>query len=189
MALEREPSSTETLAGGGLRETYDNFSEADYNTFSQYLQKTGCSLVYYHTDDSGVLVINLTNGSGNLVFSYDALRHTGIAEYPVRNRIERAWVPTPTPIPKPEETPEPGSSDRYSKHECWSIAYYYFLDLRWKNPNSLKIHGHTSEYSDGSYTFTIDYSAENGFGGTNRKYYWITVNANTGKVTMAFGSN
>ena len=40
-----------------------------------------------------------------------------------------------------------------------------------------------------NYLFTIDYSAQNGFGGLNRDYYWITVNAKTGRVTLAFNSN
>ena len=190
MALEREPSSTETLADGGLREIYNDFSEADYNTFSQYLQKTGCTLVDYHTDDSGVLVFNLTNGSGKLVFSYDALRHTGTAEYPVYTRVERAWAPTPTP--EPVATPKPDTTvhtANYSESDCWWTAQTYFKNLRWKNPDSVTIHGHTTSYTDGGYLFTIDYSAQNGFGGTNRGYYWITVNKTTNIVTSAFGSD
>ena len=192
MALEREPSSEETLADGSIRETYLNFSEADYNTFSAYLQQTGCSLVDYHSDENGVLVINLTNGSGNFVFSYDALHHTGTAEYPVHTRVEKAWVPAPVSTPEPAATPKPSTpiyTAKYSESQCWNIAYNYFTNLRWKDPQSLKIYGHTSKYSDGGYTFTIDYSAANGFGGTNRGYYRITVNASTGKVTLAFGND
>ena len=190
VALEREPSSTEDLSDGGIRETYDDFSEADYNTFSQYLQKTGCTLVDYHTDDSGVMVINLTNGSGKLVFSYDALRHTGIAEYPVYTRVERAWAPMPTP--KPVTTYEPNTTvytAKYSESDCWWTAYTYFKNLSWKNPQSLTIHNHTTSYTSDGYVFTIDYSAQNGFGGMNRGYYWITVDSSTGRVTSAFGSD
>ena len=189
MALEREPSSTETLADGSLREIYNDFNEANYNTFSQYLQKTECTLVDYHTDDSGVLVINLTNGSGKMVFSYDALHHTGVAEYPANNRVEKAWAPTPKP--RTEVTPKPDTQvieAKYSEAQCWNIAYDYFMNLRWKNPKSVKIYGHTWVFTADGFTYTIDYSAENSFGGMNRGYYWITVDATTGKVTLAFGS-
>ena len=188
MALECEPSSTETLADGGLREIYNDFSEADYNTFSQYLQKTGCTLVDYHTDDSGVLVINLTNGSGKFVFSYDALHHTGITEYPVHTRVERAWAPVPTPesaaTPESEEETVSVSID-----DCWRVARSYFYNLRWKNPNSVKLHDYTWNLNNDGIVFTIDYSAENGFGGTNRSYYWITVDPVTLSVIRAFGSD
>lgn len=184
VAIEREPSSEETLPDGSLRETYLDFSEADYNTFSQYLQKAGCSLEEYHTDENGMLVINLTNGSGKLTFSYDAVRHTGIVTYPGQTRVEKAWVPSPVSTPVPTSTPKP--STHYSKDQCWDIAYNYFKNLRWKDPQSVKVYEHTVAYSKGEYIFTIDYSAANGFGGVNRGYYWITVNASTGKVTLAF---
>ena len=190
MALEREPSSEETLPDGRLQETYLDFSEADYNTFSKYLQTAGCTLEDYHTDDKGVLVINLSNGSGKMTFSYDAVRHTGTVTYPNQTRVEKAWVVTPTPEPK--ATPKPTEkvvTASYSENECWWTAQTYFKNLRWKNPDSVTIHGHTTSYTDGGYLFTIDYSAQNGFGGTNRGYYWITVNASTNRVTSAFGSD
>lgn len=189
-ALQREPSSEETLQEGGLQEIYLNFTEADYNAFSQYLQKTGCSLEDYHTDDNGILVINLTNGSGKMTFSYDAVRHTGTVTYPGQTRIEKAWVATPTP--KPEATPKPTEKTvtaGYSESDCWRTAYQYFMNLRWKNPDSVTIHDHTTSYSSDGYLFTIDYSAQNSFGGTTRAYYWITVNSSTNKVTSAFGSD
>lgn len=188
MALKREPSSLAQMTDGGFQETYNDFSEADYNTFSQYLQQTGCLLVDYHTDDSGVLVINLTNGSGNLVFSYDALHHTGIAEYPVDTRVEKAWAPTPTP--EPAVTPKPTEKIKYySESDCWEAALKYFKNLSWKNPASVTIHSHTSSSTSEGYLFTIDYSAQNGFGGMNRGYYWITVDSKTCKVTAALCSD
>ena len=142
----------------------------------------------YHTEDSGVLVINLTNGSGKLVFSYDALRHLGIAEYPIYTRIEKAWVSTPTP--EPTATPKPAEKNIfYSENDCWSAALAYFNNVPWKNPQSVTIHGHTTSRTSGGYLFTIDYSAQNGFGGMNRGYYWITVDPSTCAVTSAFGSD
>ena len=190
MVLEREPSSDETLPDGSLKETYLDFSEADYDTFSKYLQTAGCTLEEYHTDDKGVLVINLSNGSGKMTFSYDAVRHTGTVTYPKQTRVERAWAPTPTP--EPAITPEPDTTvytAKYSESDCWWTANRYFNNLSWKNPQSVTIHGHTTSYTSDGYLFTIDYSAQNGFGGMNRGYYWITVDSSTGRVTSAFGSD
>ena len=192
MALEREPTSLETLADGSIRETYDDFWEADYNTFSAYLQQAGCLLVDYHTDENGVLVINLTNGSGNLAFSYDALHHIGVAEYPIHTRMEKAWVSAPVSTSEPIVTPEPSTqinATHYSEGQCWDIAYEYFKNIRWKNPQSIKVYGHTTSYSYGSYKFIVDYSGENSFGGTTRSYYYISVDDTTGEIRMAFEAN
>lgn len=189
MALKREPSFEETLQDDSLQETYLNFSEADYNAFSQYLQKTGCTLEDYYIDDNGVLVINISNGSGKMIFSYDAVRYIGTVTYPVQTRIEKAWTTTLTPIPKATAKPtEKPVTVTYSANDCWKTAQTYFENLRWKNPDSLVIHGHTTSYTDDGYLFTIDYSAQNGFGGTNRGYYWIIVDSFTNRVTSAIGS-
>ena len=40
--------------------------------------------------------------------------------------------------------------------------------------------------STGEITFYVDYSAQNGFGGMNRKTYVIKVDVISGKVTSAF---
>lgn len=187
-ALAREASSSEILENGSLQETYLDFSETDYNTFSQFLQKTGCELENYNTDENGVLVINLVSSFGKMTFFYDALHHIGIAEYPNDTTMKKALAITPTPAP--EATPEPEKETKYySANECWRAAYRYFTNLSWKNPQSLTIHDHTTSYTDDGYLFTIDYSAQNGFGGMNRNYYWITVDALTCKVTAAFGSD
>ncbi len=184
VALEREPSSTEALQNGDIKEIYKDFSETDYNTFSQHLQKKNCTLDDYHTDDNGTLIIHLSNGSGNFTFMYDAVRQIGTVVYPNQTRVEKAWTLTPTPAPT--ETPKPVQTE-YTQNECLTAARHYFFNLRWKNPRSVKIHDYSSTYSNGSYKFTFDYSAENGFGGTNRGYYWITVDASTKRVTNAFG--
>lgn len=176
MALKREPSSDETLPDGSLQETYTDFSEADYNTFSKYLQTAGCTLEDYHTDDKGVLVINLSNGSGKMTFSYDAVRHTGTVTYPNQTRVEKAWVVTPTP--EPAMTPKPTTSvysAGYSENECYSAAKSYLKSVL-KNPESLQIHSYETITYDDTYCFVIDYSAQNSFGGYTRSdaYIWIT---------------
>ena len=64
-------------------------------------------------------------------------------------------------------------------------------NMSWKNPSSVTIHNHSATYdsSDNTYTFCFDYSAQNGFGGYNRSYYFITVSTATGRVTSACGGN
>ena len=130
--------------------------------------------------------------SGTLKYcGYLALRHIGTIVYPKESRVEAAWAaPTSTPKPAATATPKP-SQTYYSQSECWSAAERYFKNLSWKNPSSVTIHSHSATYdsSDNTYTFYIDYSAQNGFGGYNRSYYFITVSAVTGRVTSAFGGN
>lgn len=190
-ALSRVPDATETLDDGSRSETYNNFDEADYTKFSQYLQVAGCAVDDYHVEDGSVMVIQLSNLTGNFTFTYDTLRHIGKVVYPKGSRVEAAWAaPTATPKPAATATPKP-SQTYYSQSECWSTAERYFKNLSWKNPSSVTIHSHSATYdsSDNTYTFYIDYSAQNGFGGYNRSYYFITVSAVTGRVTSAFGGN
>lgn len=175
MALAREPSSSETLKDGSILETYDNFNEADYNTFSQYLQKMGCVLEDYQTDEDGILTINLNNGSGKMTFTYDAVRHIGKVMYPKENRVEKAWAVTPTPKPKVTSKPTSEPTYAYSERECYSVAAAYLKSVL-KNPSSLQIHSYrTINYTD-TYCFVFDYSAQNSFGGYSRSdaYIWIT---------------
>ena len=73
-----------------------------------------------------------------------------------------------------------------SENMCWETAKEYFENLLWKNPDSLTIHDHTSTIDEYSYIFTIDYSAQNGFGGYNRETAIIVVNGVTNQVTSAF---
>lgn len=188
VALKREPSSSETLQDESIQETYLDFTESDYNTFSQYLQEMNCTLDDYYADEDGTMVIHLSNGSGKMTFCYDAVRHIGTVEYPNYTRVERAWVATPIPTQKAETTPVPETTT-YSLNDLWSTARRYFYDLRWKNPNSVTIHDYTWNLRDGGIVFQIDYSAENGFGGTNRSYYWVTVDPDTCEVIRAFGND
>ncbi len=190
-ALSREPDATETLTDGSQRETYNNFDETDYTTFSQYLQTAECAVDGYHVEDGSVMVIQLSNLTGSFTFTYDTLRHIGTIVYPKGSRVETAWAsPTATPKTAAAATQKP-SQTNYSQSECWSAAKRYFKNLSWKNPSSVTIHSYSSTYdsSDNTYTFYIDYSAQNGFGGYNRSYYFITVSAVTGRVTSAFGGN
>ena len=189
-ALSRVPDATETLDDGSRSETYNNFDEADYTKFSQYLQVAGCAVDDYHVEDGSVMVIQLSNLTGTFTFTYDTLRHVGKVVYPKGSRVEAAWV-APTSTPKPVATATPEPTQNYSQSQCWVIAEQYFENLRWHNPNSVTIHSHSATYdaSDNSYTFYIDYSAQVVAGGYKRSYYFITVSAVTGRVTSAFGGN
>ena len=192
-ALSREPDTTEVLADGSRQEIYNSFDEADYNVFSQYLQTAGCAVDDYHVEGGSVMVIQLSNLTGTFTFTYDALRHIGSAVYPKASRIEKAWAaPTAVPTPKVTATPKPSRNNNYySESECWSIAERYFRNMRWNDPSSVTIYGHTSSYNstDSTYTFTIDYTARVVAGGLRRSYYWISVSAITGQVNFAFGGN
>lgn len=72
------------------------------------------------------------------------------------------------------------SSDEWAA--VWATIYVrnYLLDVL-KKPSSLEINsikgakGSANEL-DGAYFFEIDYSAENGFGGTNREQLYIAIN-------------
>ncbi len=190
-ALSRVPDATETLEDGSKQETYNNFDEADYTMFSQYLETAECAVDGYHVEDGSVMVIELSNLTGKFTFTYDSLRHIGTIVYPKGSSVEAAWT-APSAMPKPAATATPKPSQTYySQSECWSAAERYFKNLSWKNPSSVTIHSHSATYdfSDNTYTFYIDYSAQNGFGGYNRSYYFITVSAVTGRVTSAFGGN
>lgn len=189
-AISHLPDVTETLTDGSLHEIYNNFDEADYTLFSQYLQASGCAVDDYHVEDGSIMVIQLSNITGSFSFTYDTLRHIGEVIYPAGSLIETAWTaPSATSMPTVTDTVK--SSQYYSESECWSIAERYFKNISWKNPSSVTIHGHSTIYdvSADAYTFYIDYSAQNGFGGYNRSYYFITVSAVTGRVTSAFGGN
>lgn len=189
-ALSRVPDATEALADGSRSETYNNFDEADYTKFSQYLQTAGCTVDDYHVENGSIMVIQLSNLTGNFTFTYDTLRRVGTVVYPKGSRTEAAWAAS-TATPKPDATSTPKPSQYYSEYECWNTAQSYFKNLSWKNPSSVTIHSHSATYdeSDNTYIFYIDYSAQNGFGGYNRSYYFITVSAVTGRVTSAFGGN
>ena len=163
-------------------EIYNHFSRTDYSRFSTYLQTYGCSVSGYEVEND-IMTIGLSYKGLSFTFVYDPNASVARLYYPINSHLAPTPAPTAVPTPRPTEAPF-----YYSESECWSTAYDYFVNLSWKNPNSLTVHGHTSTFSDGSYTFYIDYSAQNGFGGYNRTYYIITVDASTRRVTNAFGN-
>jgi len=58
-----------------------------------------------------------------------------------------------------------------------------------KNPNSLAVNNLYAVETDDCYIFAIDYSAENGFGGTNRDEFFLSVNSvENGFAVRTYGS-
>lgn len=74
-----------------------------------------------------------------------------------------------------------------SETECKTIAIDY-LKKYLKNPDSLQVHSATATMSGVEYTFIIDYSAMNSFGGYTRSSYICVVNCLSGEVTAAYSS-
>lgn len=67
--------------------------------------------------------------------------------------------------------------NKYTEKECYETALEYFNSLRWNDPSSVTVYGHTVGYGAGTYIYSIDYSAKNKLGGTNREFYVIEVDA------------
>ena len=172
----------------GYEETYHNFTEEDYAKFSAYLQERGCTVVDYGIDENGILTVNLEKSGVPFSLTYDRIQKSAVMRYAPNSRPEP--TPTPEPTPIPTSAPKPQATKRtttvYSESDCWRTAEAYFKSMSWKNPDSLQIHGHTSTLSEGAYTFLIDYSAQNSFGGYNRKTGMVVVDANTNQVSMAW---
>lgn len=76
----------------------------------------------------------------------------------------------------------------HDEKECYSTALDFLKQQRWKDPSSLTVYSYTATYGIGTYTFMVDYSAKNGFGGNTRSIYFIDVDATTNTVTSAFSS-
>lgn len=175
----------------GYEETYANFTDADYAQFSAYLQENNCTVADYSTDASGAMTINLVKSDVPFTFIYDRAGKHATVRYAANSRPEYTPMPTPSPTPAPTKEVEPSTTKEsgfylYSESECWRTAEAYFKSMSWKNPDSLTIHSYTTTKSDGSYTFRIDYSAQNGFGGYNRDTGMVVVDAGTNKVTLAW---
>jgi len=177
-----------TESEDGFEESYEQFTDSEYAQFSRYLQENGCEMTDYFTDAGGILTVNLVKSGVPFTLIYDRVNSVATVRYAKNSRPE----PTPTPVPtaKPQTTPAPQSPKIevtvFSESECWRTAEAYFKNMSWKNPDSLMIHSHTTTLTDGAYTFLIDYSAQNSFGGYNRNTGMVVVDASNNMVTMAW---
>lgn len=76
--------------------------------------------------------------------------------------------------------------NQFSEIECYKTAEEKFYDQRWKDPTSVTVYGHTTSYSDKSFTFAIDYSAKNSFGGNTRDTHYVVVDFETNTAISSF---
>jgi len=171
---------------GLTREIYQNFSIDEYEKYSAYLSDYGCYIVESNVIDN-VMTVKLKTGDTDFTFIYDYAANSATVEYAQDTSTE----PIITPTPKPTNTPTPTSESKpviktdNSETRCYNVAISY-LKKYLKNPSSLTIHEYTSKKNGDEYTFVIDYSAQNGFGGYNREKYLVTVNLYTEQVTLAY---
>lgn len=182
--LNRYPD-TSTSENGKNRDVFYNFTQDDYDLFSKYLAEYGCVVADSSASDD-VMNFSLMKGNTDFQFIYDYANSVAIIEYARDAEVEPYITPTPAPTPSPTPVPSPTARPDYTESQCYSIAEEYLKNLSWKNLDSLTIHGHTTTSDDNLYTFYIDYSAQNGFGGYNRKTYMISVDKKTGLVLLAY---
>ncbi|MBO2517082.1 MAG: hypothetical protein CW338_07425 [Clostridiales bacterium] len=186
--LKREADSTVT-DGNGITYVYNNFTDEDYNTFGNYMGECGCAVTGY-TTQGNTLNIQVEKDGHPFTFIYERDTHTGKVIYLTGTRAEKVALATPTPAvtatpkatAKPTSTPKP---QNYTPQQCHDIAIRYIKN-RLKNPTSFIENSNYYYTYDGYYTFVIDYSAQNGFGGYNRETYYIEVNYSTGTVQSGF---
>ena len=94
MAIQREPTRVRKTPEGGLKEVYSDFYDRDYDAFSEYLAAKNCTVDSFQTENDSVLNIRLSNTSGSMTFSYDALNHRATVVYPAHTRAEKTWTMT-----------------------------------------------------------------------------------------------
>ncbi len=89
--------------------------------------------------------------------------------------------------PTPRPTADLSQVRFYSVKDCYDTAVEYIKSTL-KNPASLQIHSYTVTEDNDEYTFIFDYSAQNGFGGYNRKHYYVIVDHRLRLVTFAWSN-
>ena len=99
MAIEREPDAVRTDREGSTHEVYSGFTDGDYDAFSQYLSQRNCKVDEYRTEQESRLIIQLSNASGKMTFTYDAVNREGRVTYPANSRWEKTW-----PVTRPTVT-------------------------------------------------------------------------------------
>ena len=197
-AIQRAPDSEETNTSGETVQTYNCFTDDDYNTFSAYLSTTGCSVDGYSLDGN-VMTINLSKDGNRFDFVYDRASSIVTVTYATGTRPMQAVIATATPVPtatpKPTASPTPKPTAKpknYTVNQCYDRAVSYIKN-RLKNPNSLIVNSYsyyeeTSGTYSGCYCFIFDYSAQNGFGGYNRSTYYVYVDYSTGNARYGWSN-
>lgn len=190
-AIKRMPDKETTDSTGKTIQTYSNFTDEDYNAFSIYLKSENCNVDGYSLDGS-VMTIELSKNDNSFSFVYDREQKSAKVIYSQGARPKQVILATATPIPKqtPKPTLEPtlaptSAPKNYSVSQCYEKAVNRLRNSL-KNPTSLIVNGYNYSTNDGYYQLYIDYSAQNGFGGYNRKTYYCEVNWTTGAIQSEF---
>lgn len=160
---------------------YDQFTESDYEKLSSYLQEKGCTVIDYDFQDD-ILEIQMEKDNEPFLLEYDYNGQLIKFRYSANAIVEKSSaVRTQASAFTQENSASASPYVRYSQSECYQMVLSY-MKKQLKNPESLEIHSYSVTYSEGAYSFTIDYSAQNGFGGYNRETYIAIVDADTGNV-------
>ena len=184
MAIGRAANMIEEVEPGVVREKYTDFTEMDYDKYSQYLKQHGCNVADYSMEND-VLTVELEKDGGSFEFVYDKIYKTAMVVYGPNTRPEATPTPEPTPIPTPEPTATPKPEKTYSEDECWQIALDYLTNnVPWREPDSLIIRNHYTTEDDESlsFMFFVDCSARNGFGGMSGETWMVQVSYYVGQV-------
>lgn len=80
-ALQRDPDSETENADGSVTECYTNFSNADYETFSVYLQEQDAVLADYKLEDN-VLTAEIRANDASFFLNYDIGSGEATVTYP-----------------------------------------------------------------------------------------------------------
>ncbi len=190
-ALKRQPDAERMTAENATEQVFDHFDDDAYNTYSTFIMQAGCTVAGY-TVEGAVMDIKLEKDGLQFTFIYDRENSKATFIYPAGTRPEKVVLATATPLPTATPvktaTPKPTATTapkNYTAQECHDIAIRYIKN-RLKNPQSFQEHSYRYSTNNGSYTFYIDYSAMNGFGGYNRETYCIEVNYSTGRVMRGY---
>ena len=192
-AIGWAPNKTENNSINGYIEIYYMFSADDYNLVSNYLQSKGCSIVSSSLTNQDVSFV-LKKGEIVFTFTYDRIEETATVQYPYGSYLEPTGPLNLNTRERPSFVELSGpstvasNSSYYSPTECYEIASRYLLSRPWKNPSSVSIIDYTVVGGPDNYTYYINYSAQNGFGGYNRETYIIAVDFRTGTVVSAYSN-
>ena len=77
----RDPDATETLDDGGKAVTFNNVTEAEFDSFSTYLSEFGCTLAGYSVDGT-MMTASVEKNGHTFTFTYDYADGTAVLSYP-----------------------------------------------------------------------------------------------------------
>ena len=104
--VRRAPDQEQILADGRRMVTFDNVTAADFDSFSQYIAKYGCSLTSYNSSEER-FTAQVKYKDAEFTFNYAFQTKQAILIYPVNSTEEEIDLSTPTPRPTATPTKKP----------------------------------------------------------------------------------